>query len=47
MHLVAEWISITEIKESQNVCMIVSIKAREKDYDEFLADQDGKVWKEM
>ena len=47
MFVVAEWISITEMKELQSVCMIVSMKAREKECEEFLVDQDGQVWKEM
>ena len=45
--LVAEWISLTEMKALQSACMIVSIKAREKEYDEFLSDQDSQMWKEM
>ena len=31
----------------QSACMPVSINAREKEYEEFLSDQDGQVWKEM
>ena len=27
--------------------MLVSMKAREKENEEFLSDQDGQVWKEM
>ena len=45
--LAAEWISLTEMKALQSACMIVSIKAREKEYDEFLSDQDSQMWKEM
>ena len=45
--LVAEWICFTEMKELQNACMLVSRKAREKEYEEFLSDQDGQVWKEV
>ena len=47
MRLVAEWISLTEMKELQNACMLVSMKAREKEYEEFLFYQDDQVWKEM
>ena len=47
VHLVAGWISLTEMKASQSACMLVSIKAREKECEEFLSDQDGQVWKEM
>ena len=47
MYVVAEWISITEMKELQSVCMIVSMKAREKEYDEFLVDKDGQDWKNV
>ena len=32
--LVAEWISLTEMKALQSACLIVSIKAREKEYGE-------------
>ena len=45
--LVAEWISITEMKALQSACVLVSMKARQKEYEEFLSDQDGQVWKEM
>ena len=45
--LVAEWISLTEMKALQSACMLVSKKAREKEYEEFLSDQDGQVWKEV
>ena len=47
VYLVAEWISLREMKALQSACMIVSIKAREKEYEEFLSDQDGQVWKEV
>ena len=33
--------------ESVTKCLFVSIKAREKEYEEFLSDQDGQVCKEM
>ena len=45
--LVAEWISLTEMKALQSACMLVSIKARDEEYEEFLSDVDGQVWKEM
>ena len=35
------------MKALQGTCMLVSIKAREKEYEEFLTDQGGQVWKEM
>ena len=35
------------MKALQSACMLVSIQAREKEYDEFLSDQDNQVWKEM
>ena len=47
MHLVAEWISLTEMKELQSACMLVSMRAREKVYEEFLSYQDGQIRKEM
>ena len=47
MHLAAEWISLTDMNELQSASMLVSMKAREKEYEEFLSDQDGQVWKEM
>ena len=31
----------------QSASMLVSIKAREKEYEEFLSGQDNQVWKEM
>ena len=47
VYLVAEWISLREVEALQSACMLVSIKAREKEYGEFLSDQDSQVWKEM
>ena len=47
VNLVAEWISLTEMRALQSVCMFVSIKAREKEYEEFLSDQDRQVRKEV
>ena len=44
---VAEWISLREMKALLSACMLVSIKAREKECEEFLSDQDNQVWKEM
>ena len=35
------------MKALQSTCMLVSIKAREKEYEEFLSDLDNQVWKEM
>ena len=45
VYLVAEWISLTEVRALHSACMLVSIKAREKEYEEFLSYQDGQ--KEM
>ena len=47
VYLVAEWISLTEMRALQSACMLVSTKAREKEYEEFLSYQDGQIWKEM
>ena len=47
VYLVAEWISLTEMRTLQSACMLVSIEAREKAYEEFLFYQDGQKWKEM
>ena len=47
MHLAAEWISLTEIKEFQSACMLASMRAREKEYEEFLSYQDDQVWNEL
>ena len=47
VYLVAEWISLTEMKELRSACMLVSMKAREKEYEEFLSYQDDRVWNEM
>ena len=33
VYLVAEWISLREMKALQSACMLVSIKAREKEYE--------------
>ena len=41
VYLVAEWISLREMKALQSACMLVSMKAREKGYEEFLSDQDN------
>ena len=45
VYLVAEWISLKEMKALQSVCL--SPKRRDKEYEEFLSDQDNQVWKEM
>ena len=34
-------------QELQSACMLVSMKAREKEYEEFLSYQGEQVWKEM
>ena len=47
MQLVAGWISLTEMKELQSACMLVSMRAREKEYEEFLSYEDGQLWNEM
>ena len=47
VYLVAEWISLTEMRVSQSACMLVSIKGREMEYEEFLSHQDGQKRKEM
>ena len=47
MQFVAEWISLTEMKELQSACMFVSMKAREKECEEFLSYQDDQVWNEL
>ena len=36
VYLVAEWISMKEMKALQSACMLVSIKAREKENEHFL-----------
>ena len=35
------------MKASQSACMLVSIEAREKEYEELLSDPGNQVWKEM
>ena len=35
VYFVAEWISLKEMKALQSSCMLVSKKAREKEYEEF------------
>ena len=47
VYLVAEWIPLKEMRALQSACMLASIKALEKEYEEFLSDQDNQVWKEM
>ena len=47
MHLEAQWISLTEMKELQSACMLLSMRAREKENEEILSYQDDHVWKEM
>ena len=47
VYLVAVRISLTEMRALQSACMLVSTKAREKEYEKFLSDQDSQVWKEM
>ena len=47
VYFVAEWVSVKEVRALQCACMLVSIKAREKEYEEFLSGQDSQVWKEM
>ena len=47
MHLVAELISLTEMKELQSAYMHVSMRAREKEYEEFLSYQDDQVCIEL
>ena len=47
VHLVAEWIFLKEMKALESACMLVYIKSREKEYEEFLSDQDNPVWKEL
>ena len=42
VHFVAEWVSVKELEALQCV-----LKAREKEYEEFLSDRDDQVWKEM
>ena len=47
VYRVAEWISLREMEALRSACTLVSSKAREKEYEEFLSDQDNQVWKEM
>ena len=47
VYLVAAWISFREMKAPHSVCTHASTKARNKENEEFLSDQDNQVWKEM
>ena len=47
VYLVAEWVSGKKMEPLQSVCMLVSIKSREKENEEFLSDPNDQVWKEM
>ena len=38
---------LTEMRASQSDSMLVSMKAQEKECEEFLADQDNQMWKDM
>ena len=43
----AEWVSVKEMKALHSACILVSIKAREMEYEEFLSELDNQVWTEM
>ena len=45
VYLVVEWISVKEMKALHSACMLVSTKAREKEFEEFPSDQETEVWK--
>ena len=44
LYFVAEWISFTEMKELQSACSLVSMRAREKEYEEVLSYQNDQMW---
>ena len=47
LSLVAEWVSVKEMKALQDACVLTSTKAREWQYEELLSDLDNQVWKEL
>ena len=45
LYVVAEWVSMKEMKAPQGVCMLTSMRARERHNEELLSDLDDQVWK--
>ena len=43
----AEWVSLKEMEALQGACMLTSLRARERQYEELLSDLDNLVWKEL
>ena len=43
----AEWVSVLEMKAPQGSCMLSSMRARERQYEELLFDLDNQVWTEL
>ena len=40
LHFAAEWVSLKEMKALQGACVLTSIRARERQYEELLSDLD-------
>ena len=47
LSLVAEWVSVKEMKALQGACMGSSSMARDQQYEELLSSLDDQVWNEL
>ena len=47
LFFVAEWVSVKKMKTPQRACVLTSMKARERQYEELLSDLDDQVWREL
>ena len=47
LYSVAESVSVKEMKALQGACMLNSMPARERQYEELLSDLNDQVWKEL
>ena len=44
LYFVAGWVSVEEMKALQGVCMLTSVRARERQH---LSDLDQQVWRDL
>ena len=47
LSLVADWVSVKEMKALQGACMRTSTMAREQQHEELLSRWDDQVWEEL
>ena len=47
LFFVAEWVSVKEMKALKGACMLTSMRARERQYEELLSDLDDQVWRDL